>query len=372
MMEENDDLPFKPGQFVETRSFIPGYRGAWFNCKIREIRGRGCGMECTLEYPEFPDQPVRWTKFYKKARRSRTSKGELMMRPRFPSVYRRSELSNVKTIPEVVVVANDKWKVGDLVDWWSDGCYWSGKLVAALGNDKFQVELLPPPLGEGQFYDALSENLRPSLNWSLEFGWTVPTPEGNENIQACAQLIRPATEEGSTNLTAFAIEGNTNCVEARAGTSVDCNTSFCSHFSGSYATSLGRSQQTANRPLTPKVCEEAQTLEVDINLGATDSDTGKTSCSDSVSSSHVRVPSTEAAQNAGEKANHHDSVPSKKTRTSVSIFLNSRCSDSMEAAILDLEELVNKVKWIKGILEFGSSSKNMQPSWKFLEHRPES
>lgn len=27
-------LPFEAGQEVECRSFIPGYRGAWFRCKV--------------------------------------------------------------------------------------------------------------------------------------------------------------------------------------------------------------------------------------------------------------------------------------------------------------------------------------------------
>ena len=38
-----------------------------------------------------------------------------------------------------------------------------------------QVELLPPPLGEGKSYQASFCDLRPSLDWSVEDGWTVPT-----------------------------------------------------------------------------------------------------------------------------------------------------------------------------------------------------
>ena len=38
-----------------------------------------------------------------------------------------------------------------------------------------QVELLPPPLGEGKSYQASFCDLRPSLDWSAEDGWTVPT-----------------------------------------------------------------------------------------------------------------------------------------------------------------------------------------------------
>ena len=32
--KENVDLPFEVGQEAESRSFIPGFRGAWFRCKV--------------------------------------------------------------------------------------------------------------------------------------------------------------------------------------------------------------------------------------------------------------------------------------------------------------------------------------------------
>ncbi|KAM7489370.1 hypothetical protein LguiB_026854 [Lonicera macranthoides] len=44
-------------------------------------------------------------------------------------------------------------------------------------------------------------------------------------------------------------------------------------------------------------------------------------------------------------------------------------SDSIEAAIFDLEEPVNKVKWLKSILDFGIPLPNdVRPPWKFVEH----
>jgi hypothetical protein len=32
--EEYVDLPFKVGQMAESRSFLQGFRGAWFRCKV--------------------------------------------------------------------------------------------------------------------------------------------------------------------------------------------------------------------------------------------------------------------------------------------------------------------------------------------------
>uniref|UniRef100_A0A2P2K9M5 Uncharacterized protein LOC105129476 isoform X3 n=1 Tax=Rhizophora mucronata TaxID=61149 RepID=A0A2P2K9M5_RHIMU len=57
-------LPFKVGQLVEVRSFLTGYRGAWFHCKILEIRQRKSGLECSLEYYDFPDEMCWWLNIF--------------------------------------------------------------------------------------------------------------------------------------------------------------------------------------------------------------------------------------------------------------------------------------------------------------------
>lgn len=38
----------------------------------------------------------------------------------------------------------------------------------------FQIELPPPPMGEGLSYEAIRNELRPSLDWTPEYGWMVP------------------------------------------------------------------------------------------------------------------------------------------------------------------------------------------------------
>uniref|UniRef100_A0A2P2K9F9 Uncharacterized protein n=2 Tax=Rhizophora mucronata TaxID=61149 RepID=A0A2P2K9F9_RHIMU len=242
--------------------------------------------------------------------------------------------------------------------------------MEVLGEKKFQIDLLPPPLGEGSSYEASIEDLRPSLDWSLERGWTVPTPMGSQNCRSCACLFKPGNEVagGSANSMAFTLEERRKDISARAGASLKGSTSISSNTSASSLPSMDRSQQVA-RPLKTSVSIETQTLEVNIKLGAADKGFDKNSCSDSVSSSHVR--SIEAAENAGKNDGCHDNGPLKKMRTIGSITLDSVCADTMETAIVDLEELVNKVKWIKGILESGMlSSDNVKSSWRFLEHRP--
>ena len=64
-----------------------------------------------------------------------------MVRPSFPTVYHESEKPDVNTISDVIVIVDNVWKVGDLVDWWADGCYWSGRVTNILGNDQVKVIL---------------------------------------------------------------------------------------------------------------------------------------------------------------------------------------------------------------------------------------
>ncbi|KAG2722125.1 hypothetical protein I3760_02G115700 [Carya illinoinensis] len=197
---DNDEtvaLPFEVGQMTESRSFMKGFRGAWFQCKIKEIGLRKGQMGHQLEYVDFPDERIKWTQLYQKPGKSRELKKQLMVRPQFPRIYRESQMPDVSTILEVAVIVVDSWQVGNLVDWWTDGCYWSGRVVELLGDNKVKVELFPPPMGEGQSYEALCKDLRPSLDWTPECGWTVPIPLENGNVHSCARIIKPFNQGSS-------------------------------------------------------------------------------------------------------------------------------------------------------------------------------
>lgn len=86
-----------------------------------------------------------WIKLYQKPLtnigKSKGLNKELMLRPSFPTFSRESEKLDVNAISEMTVIVNNTWKVGDLVDWYTDGCYWSGTVTKLLGNDKVQVIL---------------------------------------------------------------------------------------------------------------------------------------------------------------------------------------------------------------------------------------
>jgi hypothetical protein len=62
-----------------------------------------------------------------------------MVRPQFPPIYCESQMPDVNSILEVVVIVDDVWKVGDLVDWLMDHCYWSGRVTELLGDEHVKV-----------------------------------------------------------------------------------------------------------------------------------------------------------------------------------------------------------------------------------------
>ncbi|XP_064965268.1 uncharacterized protein LOC135637704 isoform X2 [Musa acuminata AAA Group] len=93
-----------------------------------------------LEFFDYPDEKTRWTKLYQKPLQQpdqalEEGKLELMVRPPFPPFFRKSQPPKFCPTSDVIAITNDTWKVGDLVDWWYDSCYWSGRVSELLKDD---------------------------------------------------------------------------------------------------------------------------------------------------------------------------------------------------------------------------------------------
>ena len=167
-------------------------------------------------------------------------------------------------------------------------------------------------------------------------------------------------------------EGRTDS-QRGAGASLKFSPSFSSHISGYSSPPPDRSEHSPEKEMTeqPLIVADSkkrkQRLKTEVDLHKGEMGIGKTSSSDSFSSSHVGDTSEKITVDGRDQCSNGGS--SRKMGTDGGVALNSMYSDSLEAAILDLEELVNKVKWVKGILEHGISLPNaLQPSWKFLEY----
>ncbi|KAF2535059.1 hypothetical protein F2Q68_00019976, partial [Brassica cretica] len=182
------DLPFEVGRTIEARSFELGFRGAWFRCKITKIFNKGRALFYDLEYLDFTEEGIHTTKVYQK--RQGENENILMVRPIRPRQSHENEEGCGGEEEEEVVVVHGLWKVGDLVDWWKDDCYWSGTVLEVREEDEtVKIELVPEPYGEGKSYDAMFKDLVPSLEWSLEDGWIVPFSKVGEKRQ-CAKLMK--------------------------------------------------------------------------------------------------------------------------------------------------------------------------------------
>ncbi|KAL3372502.1 hypothetical protein AABB24_004841, partial [Solanum stoloniferum] len=145
IMGKEDQLPFKVGQSAEAQSFENGFRGAWFRCKIQKINCRKGHWYALLEYFDYPDEKLTWTKLYQNPPYNvgkLKEKTQLMLRPQYPLFKLKNEVSDVSSISEATVVVDGNWQAGDLVDWWANGCYWSGHLTKLLGNNEAERYIL--------------------------------------------------------------------------------------------------------------------------------------------------------------------------------------------------------------------------------------
>lgn len=65
-----------------------------------------------------------------------------MIRPPMPLTLDEIEYQQWKE-PGLVVVFNKDYRVGDMVDWWHDSCFWTGRILSMnAANNKVQVREL--------------------------------------------------------------------------------------------------------------------------------------------------------------------------------------------------------------------------------------
>ncbi|KAK6161382.1 hypothetical protein DH2020_004763 [Rehmannia glutinosa] len=371
-MENEINLPFKVGELAEARSFEKGYRGAWFRCKITEITMRKGSVK--LEYYDYPDEKTKSMRLYQVPPyyiRKKDKYRELMLRPAYPPIYNVKQMPHASVISEVSVIVDDSWKVGDMVDWWTSDCYWCGRITQLLGDGKAQIELKQPPHGEGSTYDEVYfKDLRPSLDWSPEYGWTIPTQETDKHVNIVFRKLQYLIYIGANaafrfltkpcaDIGAIADAGGLQIMDkVTAGPSVGLSLSspppvssdsaFSDEVKSTGTTEMPKRSLGSMAPKKPKDIQDENTSQ-----GCT----RKTSRAD-----------TDSGHTSAERPAEISEEDLKKYRGNGGVTLNSVRSDTLEAAVLDLEEYLNKVKWLKTILGHGiSSSDAPRPQWEFLE-----
>lgn len=374
MAQDANHLPFKVGQEAESKSFTVGFRSAWFRCKIKDIRKQKGQIGYTLEFFDFPDEEITWTKLYQRPPKPQgQNKLELMVRPSFPPYFRESERPDSYPASDIVALVDDDWRVGDLVDWWSDGCFWSAKVTKLLKRDKVMVELPEPPIGEGKSYEAFYKDLRPSLNWSPEHGWMVPMSRKHGSSQHCARLVQPLKQVPGIPVASLVVPSPSPV----ASPVVPSPSPVASQVVPSPSPSRGGTCEPDEETKEDAFVEEDSTgpdsvvgNDIPIHLKLDGFTEEKYRCQAS-SSDDERRNSLVKPRKASSRVCRYGSLCSQeKVRSRQSKYAASmKHADTVESAIMELEELANKIRWLKGLLRFGFKWSNaMTPSWKILEN----
>ncbi|KAL0843945.1 hypothetical protein Bca101_017191 [Brassica carinata] len=325
------NLPFKVGQTLEVRSFEDGYRGAWFRYE-EEFNGFGSKLLSVLVSPirvlvalggvgvmwgilniytkegklfyslkslDYDDKEIYHTQVYQ--RFEDEEKEWLMVRPPYPPFYYERHVRKIEADQAPLVVVYGSWKVGDLVDWRCQGCFWCATILE-LERNALQIELFPPPLGEGETYTALRRDVRPTLDWSPEDGWTLPSMDGRKS-----QSVKLLKREKGDHIPPYV-----------------CQT-------GKVQTERAKKQKRERD--TPQKTEGSK---------------------------------KQKTERAKKQKTERDM---QQVKGSGEIQLNIDESDSVEAAVHDLEELIVRIEWIKKMLspDVGEGS-----TWKYQDYRPSS
>ncbi|CAN6439436.1 unnamed protein product [Victoria cruziana] len=421
-----DQLPFRIGQLAESKCFLEGYRGAWFRCQIKDIAVRRGNLSYCMEYFDYPDEKVDWLKLYQKPPTMmggfQQKKLQLMVRPSFPKSYLENEAPKPDNVSEVVVVYRGTWKVGDRVDWCYESCYWSAQITDLLGNDKVQVALLGPPLGEGGSYEALCKDLRPSLDWSPEDGWTVPkAKEENECTVPCARLVVPFKKDNEDVSHDVLHSQDADKLEEDRNKKHSCKINMMNSCSPSVKMEPLH-QMVQDSLLKVEPLEHASYTKGSVEEKLLGKEGAQVRFKDGKINDDVAIP---AAGKEMEMVDHEKLIlPKKRVRNGNSempqdhkagkpsalvgypilhedrreangVPEKSFCTednsefkdlsdrpaiwrkeelnlaiypDTVESSILAIEELVNKIKWVNRVLQFGiNKSSSKKASWQFLE-----
>lgn len=167
---------------------------------------------------------------------------------------------------------------------------------------------------------------------------------------------------GSPNLIDCIVSEREKDVQSTPKASTKHKGSLSSHIS----TGPCKGKQSVKKSLNEK---HTNITKKTIGLDVVDHDPKKRNCSYGVSSPHIQDASTQVPR----MVDKYDDSGLKPMKADESVRLNSTYSETIEAAILDLEELVSRVKWLKRILDFGTPLSNtLTSSWKFIEHRESS
>lgn len=240
----------------------------------------------------------------------------------------------------------------------------------------FQIQLPEPPLGEGQTYVALCKDLRPSLDWTPKLGWTLPIFEVDKNFHRCVRLIQPESPGE--------VRKNAVC-SSETSSYVSSHTSASSMPPELQIDSSGRENPKKASVITfedslaepPEISSHFREREIQRNMSGNLLNKQNTEAS-SVKNDGAEKPNrsesassllsdicetTLARKNAASREDRSDFGGSSKKMRKSENEVNSTSSDTIESSIIGLQELVHRVRLLKGLVHYGFDFSNaMTPS----------
>lgn len=104
-------------------------------------------------------------------------------------------------------------------------------------------------------------------------------------------------------------------------------------------------------------------------MSSSDSEKMQISESNCVTSSKNASDESAKTSSRKDQLNSFDSI-GKIWISESNCMTSRRHPDTVESSIIELEEVANKIKWLKGFLRYGFRwSNKMKPSWRFVEKR---
>ncbi|KAI3923240.1 hypothetical protein MKW92_007370 [Papaver armeniacum] len=355
-MTVKSSLPFnfKVGQQVEAKSFEEGYRGAWFRCKIKGSK-KGKEPTVALDYIDYNDYKNYWINLYEyhqfpAEKYSDSENRHLMLRPSYPQIYHQSQMPDTCEVLETVGIVDGTWEVGDMVDWFRKGCYWSAQITKVLDEKNVEIQLPEPPMGEGETYKALCKDLRPSLDWTPKLGWTLPILEAGKNFRRCVRLMQPTSSAKVQKNAAGSSEKLSNVSSHTSAGSIPQELPVDSSGRENLKQTLAEPPELSSHSLE----SHSRNLQYKQKTGTSSIQNGgaEMSCwSDSVSSPRCDDCETFLPRNNMASRDQSDSCGSSKKMRKSEDEVNSASSDTIESSIIGLQELVNRVRLLKRLLE---------------------
>ncbi|KQK04410.1 hypothetical protein BRADI_2g13380v3 [Brachypodium distachyon] len=269
---------------------------------------------------------------------------------------KRAGLDSIKFFQNAVIIKQARvgrscglWKVGDLVDWWYTGCFWTGKITELLGDDKFKEN------GEC-WYTARLITQNPDAGSSSSDEDIEQPYDGKEEVHKCLNGAFHTPEKEIQKCLTGASDAPEEMVDSDVKLPANsCCMKIPAHNKEEPQKCINKESGTSMEAIDSKVELAHENSECCINKQA---DCPSSPMTNSGKSTNIFLTNDQLR-----------TVSFKKHKTSTEPELPHIVGGLM----LEQEKVANKIRLAEDLLlSMSSAPQNAppMPSWKFLENNP--